>query len=228
MGFDIDICPVRRVKGKIEVGESVDETYISYNFSKYSSICEKHYFTGKCPEGEACDLKYIWYFRKDCHGRRGDDIAARAEKGLTTLKSMGINVGIPDMNKNSWGWATNCSRKESLEVFAYHINRFLELGQKYPKYFFFGDGGSDCYEEDIVYPDDYTSDDDNDNDSDSDGEEIEHMPVTYFRHPFKGTICVKTFKDAMEVYGLCRAIDDPMADEWYDLAFKMSDAPKTH
>lgn len=220
MGFDIRICPVQRVNGETKIKDSVDDTYISYNFSYLNNICPQHYFDGDCP-GRECQKIHIWYFRDDCHGRRGDDVASRAQTALSTLETIGIKVGIPDINNYSWGWGIDCDRKQTLEVFAYHINRFLELGQKYPKYFFFGDGGSGCDEDNIIYPDDCTGDDE-------DEEEIQEGLVTYFRHPFKGNMCIKTFKDAMEVYGLCKATNSPMADGWYNLAFMMSDAPATH
>ena len=67
----------------------------------------------------------------------------------------------------------------------------------------------------------------------SDDEDLTEQPahenriVTYYRHPFKGNFCVNSFKSAMEIYGLLAAQNSPAADQWYDLALKMHDAPRT-
>lgn len=208
MGFDILICPLINSQLK---GDSVDSTYLSYNFSCFSKICVNHPLnSNQC----SCEKTPLWYFRNDCHRRCGKDIAVRAQRALDFLITLGISPGTPDLQNSSWGWGVNCNPKETLEVFAYHINRFMQLGNQYPKYFFFGDVEGD---DDPILPDDYSSDEN----------DIVQVPnaVTYYRHPFKGTMAIRTFKDAMEIYGLCKALNDPRADGWYNLAFSMADSP---
>ena len=84
---------------------------------------------------------------------------------------------------------------------------------------------SGSYEDEIV---DISQIDHGELPDDDSNEEPYHGAVTYFRHPFKGNVCIKTFKDAMEVYGLFKAVDSPMADGWYKLAFEMEGAPEAH
>ena len=208
MGFDIEICSLENLRK----GDSIASTYISYNFGVLSDICVKHYISGECQ----CEKTHLWYFRDDCHRRCGKDVAERAKRALDFLGDINIFPGDPDLQNPSWGWASKCNAKQKLEVFAYHINRFMELGKEYPNYFFFGD--ADDNDDIPILPDNYTPNDD---------AEVRVSPaVTYFRHPFKGNIAIRTFKDAIEIYGLCKALNDSRAEGWYNLAFEMPDAPQ--
>lgn len=222
MGFSIDICSIG---SSGEYRERYDCTYLSYNWSRFSEICLAHCLERNCPS-ELCTRTHLWCFYDDCHRRCGSDVASRAQNALDLLRTAGIIPGTPDIHNSQWGYGTdtvntgytmvtvNLPHTEQLSIFAYHINRFKELGEKYPNYFFFGDMMSDMSP---IIPKGFAFIED-------------HQPVlpvvTYFKHPFKGDMAIRTFKDAMEVYGLVKAQNGRFADGWYDLAFTMPDAPK--
>ena len=240
MGYDIDICKFEISGAKAARSYVVSECSFSYNWFDFNEICKKH-FPEKCPE-DKCEKIHFWSFRKDCHARRGDDISARAMTALGILKEFGIEIGIPDLKNPNWGYGSKTIMKdeqrttetlppiERSRVFAYHVNRFRELGESYPKYFFIGDHKepthlrqANGYKLEIV--DELNSDNDENDDSD-DEPSTSTGPVTYFMHPAKGVFKVDNFKSAMEVYEILTAQNDPRASSWYDLAFKMSDAPR--
>ena len=152
MGFDIDISHFNISKDKAYKDWTVAETYISYNWSNLSDICLIHFLEGdgKCHEGSKCVRVHLWYFKDDCHGRRGDDVAERAQGALILLAKHGILPGTPDPENVNWGWgqrgipgekysAEPLLPRERLDVFAYHIKRFLDLGERNPNCFFWGD-----------------------------------------------------------------------------------------
>ena len=220
MGFDISVCEVAFREGNAIIKSVLTEDYLSYNWSDLSKICLTH-ISEKC----TCEGKTeLWYFRSDCHGRRGDDVEKRAGTALELLKTHGIHSGTPELTNLSWAWGvhdqTPLAQKNRLEIFAYHLKRFQDLGHQYPEAFFVGDidGG-------IVLPDGQEFPIVKDTEC-SDEDEEEQGPVTYFRHPFKGNFRVDSFKTAMEVYGLCSAMGEPTANNWYKFAMMMPDVPK--
>lgn len=243
MGFDIDVCTFSIHNGKAVRRSVKSELYLSYNWSDLSQICPKHFLTGtdgRCPEDSDCEHIHLWYFKDDCHARRGDDILVRAKAALELLAKFGVVPGTPDLTNSNWGYGVRETAeicevlgmrktvrlppKERVAIFAYHVKRFLDEAVKYPQCFFIGDHNDDS---DLILPDgtfvplasDVCSDEDNE------PEHIQLGPVTYFRHPFKGNFRVDNFKTAMEVYGLVSAQGSPMADSWYELAMQMPDAP---
>lgn len=225
MGYDIDICEFTIDNNKARRGKTVSTAYLSSNWSDLSRICSQHLFEGECGECWQTDL---WYFRNDCHRRRGDDVMNRAQKALNLLSEYGITPGIPDERNDNWGFGlctttegqSQLPPKERLGVFAYHLKRFCDLGRQFPMCFFLGDHDESC---DLILPNG-TSVSCEGEESDNETDEATG-PVTYFRHPFKGNFRVDSFQTAMEVYGLTSAKDDPRAQLWFDLAMQMPDAP---
>ena len=223
MGFDVVISSFCVKNGKAYKQTEQEETYLSFNWGDLSNICVEHFLEeGKCQ----CEQPHhLWYFRDDCHSRRGDDVCDRAQKALDLLAKHGVLPGRPDLDWDwDWGWRIRggalMSPKERLEVFANHLKHFRDLGIKYHACVFVGD----CDEgHDLIMPDGTTipwaSDDTAVVADDVDA------PVTYFRHPYKGNFKVNSFKTAMEVFGLMSAQDDPRADQWFSLAMEMPDTP---
>ena len=162
MGFDIDINSYAISNGQARKRSTINSTYLSYNWGDLSDICLQHCLIeeGKCPEDNDCQKIHLWYFKDDCHGRRGDDVEERSKKALLQLKKMGVEIGQPDIGNSNWGWGVGRPRgggefdnekmapRQRLGVFAYHLDRFRQLGQQYPKYFFVGD----CWEA-VTLPD---------------------------------------------------------------------------
>lgn len=247
MGHDIDIVCFSIKNGKATKISVDAEIYLSYNWSDLSEICPVHFLEadGTCPKHSDCQKIHLWYFRDDCHARRSDDVAQRAQGALDVLSSYDITPGTPDPTNFNWGYGvyeTNdgCEvlgirktkrlpPKQRVAVFAYHLKQFLEEANNYPDCFFIGDIS---YDSDLILPDGSTvpqaahdDNDDRDNSEDTGEPHVQSGPITYFRHPFKGNFRVNSFKTAMEVYGIVSAQDSSMADAWYDLAMQMPDAP---
>ncbi len=258
MGFDIEIV---RVKKKIDTSGNIilksckrmDRTYISYNWSKFCSICFDHIFnetqcrpckctnrTVKC-ECDACIPTYVWYFKTECHARCGLDVAERAKRSLQILFDNGVQLGIPDRFDCNWSYGVREFKDESgkymtvqlpprerLEVFACHLNMFVELGNEYPECYFIGDHDSDV---ELIMPDGLTvkyiehKSENKDSDDESDNESDDSVDQIYVEHPVKGTILIDNFKSAMEIYGLKLYEQDSTAEKWYRLAMSMYDAP---
>lgn len=254
MGHDIKIFSVIIVDGRARVIGVVDTAYMSYNWSRYENVCEKHFLEGN---GQ-CDCNDL-YFKKLWHvdkifGRSGAYTAKTCNEALTFLRKCGIHPSVPDPNNSNWGWGLKTYEdgrdgdmppREHASVFAYHLHRFYKLGLSHPREYFRGD--HEIYK--------ITDDNGNtvwidDEEEDEEEEEEEHArpdtsnrwsispkpiepvvdnstqsPVTYFRHPSKGNFRVHSFKTAIEVYGICMSTGDDRAEAWYDLAMMMHDAP---
>lgn len=225
MGHDIDICLFSIKDGTASKISTESEIYLSYNWGDLKEICLTHflYNNGNCPDESNCQKIHLWYFRDDCHARKGADIIPRIQSALNILHEHDIVPGIPDLTNPNWSYGTSGTgrlvAKERVAIFAYHLTRFLEQAVKYPDCFFIGDIESDC---DLISSDGTLIPQSN-NHEDLD---VDSGPVTYFRHPFKGNFRVDNFKSAMEVYGITSAQNDPRAESWYTLAFEMFDAPK--
>lgn len=233
MGYDIDICRLQKVtkKGKTfyKKGDSYDHAYMSYNFSCVSDICPKHYMNDEflCE----CEKVYLFYVRKECLCNKGKCVASTADKALKFLKGLGVEPANPDITNSNWGWGTcngvRFDNRKFLEVFAFHLKHFRDLGLKYKELYFC----HDAHESTKYTLEDITSsehENENENEIDEQHEIYENYPaITYYRHPVKGTMAIRTFKDAMEVYGIFKLHgQDEMAEKWYDLAFDAPDAPK--
>jgi hypothetical protein len=224
MGYDIKIVDLTIKNGKVYGGDEVDTAYLSYNWSGYDKVCFDHLFHKECK----CERIHLWYIKDDCIGRRGDDVAQRAQDTLRLLAQHDVLPGIPDDNNCNWGYGcytdvngriVNLDPEERLMVFAYHLKRFQDLGNEYPNCFFIS---SDSDSTDIILPNGETAVYYR---NESESEEEPDLSI-YFNHPQKGMIKVNTFKIAMEIYGLMLYTNDVKAEQWYDLAMKMPDAPR--
>lgn len=218
MEFDIEICScVIWVKEIIDIIH-VSDTYFTVNWNDFSDICPDHILSIECD----CKHVHLWSFNTDCNGRRGDDVRDRAQKALDLLNKYSISPSIPDPNNRSW--ASGLTRKsgkilpmknlkDRFEVFAYHLQRFRDLGDKYLDFFF---RRLDEPSSEIILPD---------------GNIIpirikkDKVRVSYFSHPYKQNFRVTGFKSAVEVFGILSGQNDPEADNWYNMALKMLDAP---
>jgi hypothetical protein len=140
MGYDININLYHIENGVAKYKMTVDEIYLSYNWSKFWNVCPVHSFGGEgiCPADNNCEKVKLWYFRDDCDGRRGDDVKIRAEKALSILNDHGITAEQVNHSKDI-GWGNGLNPIESLIAFAYHIDRFRQLGEKHSDCFFMGD-----------------------------------------------------------------------------------------
>jgi hypothetical protein len=225
MGFDIDINFFNIENGQATFVKKSDSCYLSYNWSNLSHICPEHSFDekGECPDN-TCEQLPLWYFRSDCHGRAGTDIVIRAEKALKLLETYNIRSNQINITKDI-AWGNNLDARERLAAFAYHINNFKILGEQYPDHFFIGDveiAGLTLLDGTFVeFNDDSSSDDSSSSDDDNNEKRI----VTFYRHPLKGTFRIDSFESAMEIFGLLKALNSPSAQQWYDLALQMHDAP---
>ena len=225
MGFDIWISKfIIRDGEAVKIYNSEDELYLSYNWSDSSEFNGEH----------------LWYIKDDMSGKSAEVVLERLSKALKTLSEAGIEPGVPDINNSNWGFGTRntgktitCGKfsmpeterlpaKERLGVFAYHLKQFEAVAKKWPGYHFLDDCHYDSIEVDgVKYPiskEEVESDDEE--------EETNEGVITYFRHPVNGTMKIDTFAKCMEIYGLCKYRNSPDAQGWYDLAFKMKDAPK--
>lgn len=155
MGFWISICTAGESGGKLKIRKIVHHAYLSYNFADLAGICKDHCCSEKCPSGFKCETSHIWYYRHDCDGKKGKDIIEPTKNALSILASIGINPGVPDKTNPNWGFGVTSNgvskldNKERLEIFAFHLSIFLELAQKYSKYYFLGDD----YDRDDNYTD---------------------------------------------------------------------------
>lgn len=203
------------------------------DWNDFMWYCPEHFVESECD----CVKKKLWSFKKDCHGRRGDDVVKRANVALDILAKFGIHPATPDIRNSNWsygkitmadGHTEYFPRKERLGVFAYHIKRFVDAGKILPDYFFMGDQ-CDSNSGQLKVPDDndpsgYRKIEWLDGDDECDREP--EGPVTYYIHPTKGKFKVCNFKTAIEIFGITSAIGDTRADSWYTLAFSMPDAPQ--
>ena len=213
MGFDIKVCKV--IDGKAYIRKCVHHGYFSYNWG---------------------DLKEStgWYIRDDLFGRNGNDVAQRIRDTLKRLEDQGYQIGEPDLSQSGWGWGCSwdpvnkttvkAPHEQRVSVFMFHLNSLLEIAEKYSDLYFLGSDTDNTPEE--YYDYDLGKFIKWQYGIDSDDESDENTPVTYFRHPIKGNMEVKTFDDAMEIFGIFRATgNNEIAERWKQLAFQMKGAP---
>jgi hypothetical protein len=130
------------------------------------------------------------------HNKKGRKVAEIARNAIALLKSEGIVMPVPDNNNANWGWGVKISGElmddaEFKSVYMYHMQRFVDLGNKYQDNRFISD---QVFGSDNSDSDDY---DDNDFDQPSSG------LVTNIRIDGQN-IRVFDFDSAMRVYGLVR------------------------
>ncbi len=222
MGYGIDIAQYDFHDTTAVKIRTVEESYLSYNWSDFKEVCLLHAKNDIVPTSmpikdtcSRCEKTTLWYFRTDCHGLQGAEVSRRANRAIKMLVNVGVKITEPDPDNANWGWGLNVKNRAG--VFAYHLQNLSKLGQRFPTCFFTGDGCDAKLQQENGR--EFTIVDKQEQNSD-------HLK-TYYRHPLKGTLLVNTFKLAMEVFGceMCIGNTD-RADAWFDLAFKMHDAPK--
>lgn len=120
---------------KIKLGnQTFETTYISYNWSDFSDY---------------------WHVSKDVSRLKGFVVALKGRIALEKIKNdKNITPSIPDPENYNWGYGLrndteDMNESERLGVFAYHIERFIKLGEQYNDCFFFTDHDTDSdYSED--------------------------------------------------------------------------------
>lgn len=255
MGHDIYLknCP-RPVSGNCKSGASCsdehithDESYISFNFTKY---------------------KEYWHVSQG-HGHSGRVVAIQLRNVIQRLSDACIDASIPDGGD---GWTSTIEvfhyhiKRLLTFVEQYPDTTFLS-----DQIWDFIDDDNDT-DDNNSDDSDYGDDSDKENihpigekgsyvksidgnprfgtlvvnfDDDKDEiiskalnrhpsepkSEIKQEPVvqsiyTYFRHPIKGNMKIDTFAKASEVFTIMTLQGDPRARQWLELAQLMSDAPK--
>jgi hypothetical protein len=181
--------------------EEVEQTYLSYNFGKFS---------------------HIWYLR-DWLGGTSDDMAEALRAALIRMSKDGVMPCIPDeiwertefdgkiVREKMNGWTPD------LRVFAYHLKRLKQICEDNPQCLVTADIDWDWQIELEDLPDPAKE-------SDKPGPQF----VAYYRHPIKGQMKIDTFAKASEIYTLAVLNKDPRAPQWLELAQSMPDAPKGH
>lgn len=101
-GLDVSICTASTSKGEI-----VHSAYLFYN------ICLIHYLTGACPSETERKNTHIWYYRKDCDGRKSKKVPKRTQTALSTLETIGIYPATPDSSNPNRGWVIPRSKRMS-------------------------------------------------------------------------------------------------------------------
>lgn len=228
--------PYKETDSKILLTRVVAETRISCHWANLAYYCPNHLLV---PTGShlcnhmKCRLRPLWSFNKDCHRRRNEDVAGRAQYALNLLRTAGIQPGVPPHDNENWydGLQRNTyygdtllPTRERLGAFAFLLTEILRLSQIHTGCFFLGDQYEDTDEEEayLIVPDN------------------KHVPyefapkesipppsplVVYFYHPTDGCIKVDSFYKALEVYDFLESRRDPNAYKWFDVARRMPDAP---
>lgn len=222
MGYAIIYVPLRIIRKRVNAVEldgaveqedpysefndqSVGESYLSYNFSKFKQYA----------------------YLPDIAGQTTEVIAEQLADVLKILLEQSHKPEIPNetwetknndgkmVTKPMDGWTPD------IRVFAYHVQRLMGECQQYKKCVMLLD-----YDHSLKLTEDELRD--------SSSEEIdptelklerEHLPEIYYRHPIKGNVRVDNFALCTEIYVMARSKDDPRASQWYDLCWTMPDAP---
>ena len=189
MGFDVQVrqcaTPLREDCRAGECSHKVvDETYLSYNFSQY---------------------KDYWFIKKHLHQHRGKTLAKSAEYALERLKDEGI---VPYVGRGEDMWTA------SKGVFAYHLERFKKMGEKYYNHRFYADC---CREEGYLETDTESIY--------SFTEEDEYSILDdylYYTDSSGYKTRVDNFQKAAEIYTRLCLEGDSTANIWLDVARSMS------
>jgi hypothetical protein len=213
MGYDVTIRSFIIRDGIATETEYKMCTYLSFYWNDYSKICPVHFPDGPCLVD--CEYVHLWHVNDDCHARRGDDVCNRSLKALKILKSYGINPGTPDPENDGWEYGIRYTYdpvtkritvqlplKERASIFAYHLQRFRDLGLQYPQCFFLTDSHDDqsnlILPNGTIIPRSQTEDSSDESSDESDKSLPTSKPkshsVTYYHHPSNGCCRVDSNK----------------------------------
>ena len=201
MGHDLDIvdCDAKRIaEGNLYELESIDSSYISFNFSDYS---------------------HIWHIRHS-HGHTCATVAKQLTDALAECKRNGWRTKIPD---DMDGWSTN---EHVFTYHMQRLLTFVSQ-PGYGNYRIISDQVWDVTPTDYSDYSDYSDSDEGDEGDEGD-EEKDHEPeiFTYYRHPINGNMKIDTFAKAAEI-ALIEKIKGNIVRSlaWEELAKQMKGAP---
>lgn len=140
MSYDIEIFSVAIDGGHAYYEKLCYQTRM-HCWSKYERVCEKHFLQGdgSC-ECNPLHFKELWNL-DDIIGRSGKYAAEKCKETLDFLDKYHISPSCPDGYdaKLGLGCVRNLSAVDQTKLFAHELNKFLEIGEKYPNDYFSGD-----------------------------------------------------------------------------------------
>lgn len=137
MGYDFVLCKFK-ING--EEGTQVytaANVYMSYNWTSFTRKCIEHGF--HCCNQE-CERENFWHIL-DCDKKRANQVADELQEALTQLESEGILPSEYPEGRCGWTYGLNendepLPHEERLGIFAYHLNRIMELANENSQCFF--------------------------------------------------------------------------------------------
>lgn len=132
MGYDIKIVDVLLEGGRVKKYRLVGETCLSSNWDDCQWFCPSHLTACQCEEEEKIKL---WHVTEDCLGFYGYEIKERAQRALNLLIKHDIDVADVSENICAHFGLIEDSR-ERWSMFAYHLSRFVSLGDQYETFLF--------------------------------------------------------------------------------------------
>ncbi len=175
MGHDLDIvdCDAKRIaEGNLYELESIDSSYISFNFSDYS---------------------HIWHIKRS-HGHTCATAAKQLADALAECKRNGWCAKIP---KGMDGWSTN---EHVFTYHIQRLLTFVSQ-PGYGNYRIISDQVWGVTPTDYSDSDSDSDSDEGDEGDEGDEDQKDHEPgfFTYYRHPINGTMKIDTFAKAAEI-----------------------------
>ena len=175
----------------------VEESYFTYNFSN--------------------KMFAQYFYIRSIDGQRSNVALNMIQDAFNKMQTDGFTTGIPDVKNDSWGWGIGpdkqlLPKEQAIGVFMFQLQQLCEKLKKWPTSYVVLD-----FEETATMSDGRVV-----NAARTDATSL----VTYYCHPFKGLYRVDSFKKAMEIYGILASQGNEKAKVWFDLAFRMPDAPK--
>lgn len=131
MGHSIKIVDVVLEGGRVKKHQVIAETYLSSNWDDCQWFCPCH-LTSVCQ----CEEKIkLWHVAEDCLGFCGYETRERAQRALDLLIRHDIDVAnVSDDLCVHFGLIEDSRQRWSM--FAYHLSRFVSLGDQYETYLF--------------------------------------------------------------------------------------------
>lgn len=185
-------------------------SYLSYNFSNHS-LCGRNFRDYMyLPDLAGHTTERIEEMLSKILDEQLSEFPPYIPEGTYETKDIYGNV----VTKKIDGWARD------MRVFTYHIKRLRDECKKYPRCLMIIDYDHPVRltEDDMVmYEDDQKNEQTSDN--------KDNIPKIYYRHPTKGNVLVDNFSLCTEIYVITFTKKDPNASQWYELCWKMPDAP---
>lgn len=221
MGYDIKYVPLLVVRERLNTideceelkedpymefyDDDVGESSLSYNFSKFDE----------------------YLYLPDVAGQTTEKIAKDIENVLEKLKKEGVCAGILEETwkrreeGGTYQTVPTDGFTPDIRVFAYHLQRLHRECQKYKRCVMLIDYSHPLR----LTEEDLESKDESNDEAETIKMRKKNLSNIYYVHPTKGRVCVDNFALCTEIYVITYAKKDPTAQEWYDLCWKMPDAP---